>query len=143
MRHEPKPLVEQHYHIQELIDRQQKRVEDRNYHREKDKECEERDQLIQEAAVVALTDFWCEDCKLDFKSVAMKQVEVDWSNSTQNIAFYKAKCFCGKWCMRLITDKFRDGFWVRSKNIAKDRGKHYKDTLQPFETGFQLLYGKK
>ena len=141
-KHEPKPLIEHHYHIQELIDAQEKRVEDRNRHREREKERAERDDIIKDAKVVVVTDFWCEHCKQDFKSMAIKQVEKDWT-ADQDIAFYKTKCDQGHWCIRLITDRQRDAFWVKSKLMVLDRGNHYADTLQPWETGFNLLYGRK
>jgi len=145
MRYEntPRPDIELHPHIRDLIEGQEKRVYDRNYHRSKDKEKEERDDLIKDNKMMAVTDFYCTDCKKDFKGVAVKQVEVDWTNSTQRIAFYKTKCFCGKWAVRLITDKNRDGFWVRSRAVRADQGKHYADMIQPHETGFNLLYGRK
>lgn len=140
--HIPRPEIEQHYHIRELIERQEKRVADRNYHREKAKESSERDSLIKDSKIVVLTDFWCEGCSKDFKSISIRQVEADWSCPTQNIAFYKTKCECGKWCIRLITDKNRDGYWTRSRGVARDRGRHYADTIQPGETGFNMLYKK-
>lgn len=143
MKHQPKPDIEQHFHIEELINRQEKRSADKVYHQNRIKTLEERESLIKDNKVLTLTDFWCDNCKVDFKSQAIKQVEVDWTNTTQTIAFYKTKCFCGKWCMRLITDRHRDAFWFKSTNIARDRGVHYADTLQPFETGFNLLYGKQ
>lgn len=139
----PRPEVEQHYHIRELIDRQEKRTADRNYHREQAKEMGEREALIADAKPVCLTDFWCSDCQKDFKSVAIKQVEIDWSNTKQNIAFYKTKCFCGKWAIRFITDKNRDGYWVRSRAVGADRGKFHNDLIQPHQSGFNLLFGKK
>ncbi len=142
-KHAPKPLIEEHYHIQELVDRQEKRTSDRNYHREKAKDREERNDLIKDSKPVALTDFWCESCAKDFKSVAIKQIEVDWSCPTQSIAFYKTKCYCGKWCIRLVTDRHKDAFWSKSKLMALDRGNHYADTIQPYETNFNLLYGKR
>lgn len=138
----PKPLVEEHYHIQELIDRQEKRAGDRTYHQNRIKSLEDRDLVIKDAKLVCLTDFWCDSCVKDFKSVAIKQIEVDWSNTSQNIAFYKTKCWCGKWCIRFITDKHRDGFWTRSRLVNLDKGNHYNDTVQPHETGFNLLYKK-
>lgn len=141
--HEPKPLIEQHYHITELIERQQKRTDDRNYHREKGKALEERNDLIRDSKLVTVTDFWCDDCRKDFKSMSIREVEIDWSNTLQNIAFYKTKCDCGKWCIRLITDRHKDAFFTKSKLMALDRGNHYADTVQPYESGFNLLYGKK
>lgn len=139
----PHPLVEDHYHIQELINAQEKRSADRTYHQDRVKELEERDKLIADSKWVTQTDFYCSECKKDFKSQAIKQTELDWTNSGQRIAFYKTKCFRGHWCMRLITDKHKDGFYQKSKFVALDRGNHYADSIQPFETGFNLLYGKK
>lgn len=138
----PRPEIEQHWHIRELIETQERRSDDRTYHRDRIKALEERKKLIQEAKSVTLTDFWCNRCKKDFKSLAYKQVEQDW-NANQEIAFYKTKHFCGSWCIRLITDKLKDGFWVRSRFLALDRGNHFADTIQPHETGFNLLYGRK
>jgi hypothetical protein len=138
----PRPLVENHYHIRELIERQEQRSADRTYHRDKEKQSYERDDEIRDAKFMVATDFWCHHCRQDFKSVVVKQVEVDWSNTKQRIAFYKAKCDAGHWCIRLITDKNRDGFWVRSKAVARDMGEHFADTLQPHQTGFNMLYKK-
>lgn len=143
MKHQPKPLIEEHYHIQELIDGQEKRTNDRNYHREKEKEREERNDLIKDSQIVVVTDFFCHKCKEDFKSMAIRQVEIDWTNSNQYIAFYKTKCDKGHWCIRLITDRHKDAFWSKSRLMALDRGNHYADTVQPYETNFNLLYGKK
>lgn len=139
----PKPLIEQHYHIQELIERQQVRSDDRQYHKDRIKTLEEREDLIKDSKEYALTDFWCDRCKEDFRAVAIRQIEVDWSCPTQRIAFYKTKCFKGHWCIRLITDRNMDGFYQKSRFVLLDRGNHYADTLQPFESGFNLLYGKK
>lgn len=139
----PVPHTETHYHIQELIDRQEKRAADRILYRDKEKTSEERDSLIKDAKVVTLTDFFCTQCEKDFKGIAALQVEGDWSNLEQRIAFYRTKCFKGHWCMRLVTDRHRDSYWTRSKAVHRDRGRHFADTIQPHESGFQLLYGRK
>lgn len=141
--HAPHPEVENHYHIRKLIESQEKRVADREYHRTRLKDLEDRNDYIKDAQFGVITDFWCDRCQQDFKSQAIKQVEVDWTNSQQRIAFYKTKCFQGHWCMRLITDRHKDQFWQKSKLVALDRGNHYADTVQPYETGLNLLYGKK
>lgn len=139
----PRPLVEGHYHIRELIEAQEKRSADRTHHRNKEKELEERDTVLTDSKLVVVTDFWCDHCKIDFKSIAIRHIEKDW-NCNQNIAFYKSKCRqCKTWCIRLITDKLKDGFWSKSRNIARDRGNAYADTVQPHMTGFNLLYGNK
>lgn len=140
--HTPRPEVEHHYHIKDLIERQERRVYDRNYHREKAKNLDDRESTIRDALVLTRTDFACPTCGQEFQSQAVKQIEYDWS-ANQRIAFYKTKCFNGHWCIRLITDKYKDGFWARSKRLARDRGTYFNDTVQPGDTNYQLLYGKK
>ncbi len=139
----PRPLVEHHPHIKMLIESQEKRATDRTYYRERDKASAERMDIIKDSKNVELKDFWCPICRTDFKGVAVKQVEVDWSNSVQYIAFYRTKCWKGHWVQRLITDKFKDSYWSKSLRVAKDRHDAHNDLLQPFESGFQLLYGRK
>lgn len=140
--HTPRPHVESHYHIRELIETQEKRSNERQYHREKEKERYEINEEVKAAQLVVVTDFWCDTCKQDFKSMSIKEVEIDWNNQANSVAFYRSKCDQGHWCIRLITDKYRDGFWTRSKTIVRDRGMHYADTIQPHETNFNMLYGK-
>lgn len=138
----PHPLIEDHYHIQMLFESQEKKAADRAFHKERIKEREDRDDLIKSAEGFVTTDFYCSECKLDFKSQAIKQIEEDWS-ANQRIAYYKTKCFKGHWCMRLITDKEKDGYYQKSRMIAKQRGMYHNDILQPFETNYNLVYGKK
>jgi hypothetical protein len=141
--HTPHPLLEDHYHIRDLINAQERRAADRQYHRDRIKEQEDRNGIIADAKPVTLTEFWCDECHLDFKGEAVKQIEDDWTNPKQQIAFYKTKCFKQHWCIRLITDRHMDGFFQKSRRVAADRGNHAIDTLQPFETGFNMVYGKK
>jgi hypothetical protein len=141
--HVPRPFIEHHYHIRELIERQERRVADRNDYRNRKKARDERESVLLDSKSTAVTDFWCDRCKKDFKCHVVRQIENDWHDTDDRIAFYKTKHDCGNWCMRYITDKSRDPFWFKSKLVALDRGNHYADTLQPFETGFNLLYGKK
>lgn len=142
--HQPRPEVEYHYHIRELIENQEKRTNDRNLHRNREKTIAEREEEIQKAKPGDVIEFYCADCEEDFAHVAFKQVETDWSNTSQRIAFYKGKCpECDSWAIRYITDKFSDPYWSESKQVARDRGKHFGDILQPGETGYQLLYGRK
>lgn len=143
MNHGPKPLIEEHYHIQDLIDGQQKRVDDREDSRVRKLEGKDRQDEINDAKSVIVTDFWCHTCKEDFKSMAIKEIEMDWSCPGQNIAFYKSKCDKGHWCIRLISDKVKDSFWMNSQAVARDRGKFSNAIIQPFETGYNLLYGKR
>lgn len=139
----PKPLIEEHYHIQELMDFQDKRSKERTETRNRLKEAEEREDLIKDAKLFIVTDFYCAKCKEDFRSQSIKEVEQDWSCLSQRIAFYKSKCSKGHWVIRLITDREIDAFWMKSRKVALDRGNHFRDIMQPFETGYNMLYGKK
>ncbi len=141
--HTPRPEIENHYYIRELIEGQDRRSQDRTYHQNRIKANEERAKDIKDAKAKELKAFYCETCKLDFLGEAFKEVEDDWSCYGQQIAFYKTKCFKGHWCMRLITDTHKDSYWFRSKRVAADRGQHSLDTLQPGETNYELLYSRK
>lgn len=140
---EPHPLIEDHYHIRELINAQEKRAADRDYHRFRHKVENDRITEINSTDIKVTTEFWCETCKQDFKGEALRQVEVDWTNPRQTIAFYRTKCFKGHWCMRHITDKLIDPYFEQSRAVARQRGEHFADTLQPFQNGFNMVYGKK
>lgn len=143
MTNEPRPEIENHYHIRELIERQEKRSDDRIYHQQRVKNNEEREKEIAVAPQKEVKMFWCNHCQKDFQGEAFKHVEVDWTNPSQRIALYKTKCFCGEWSARLITDRWKDGYTFRSKKVAKDRMRHFEDLIQPFETNYELLYSKK
>lgn len=142
MKHDPKPLIEEHYHIQELIDAQDKRAKDRTYHQERVKSSGERELEIRRADQKVTMMFYCRTCKKDFVGEAFKHVEQDWSNGAQ-FAFYKTKCFNGHWVNRFILNKDKDPYFFRSPFIARQRVVNHADLLQHFETGYQLMYGHK
>ena len=140
----PRPELENHPHIRMLIETQEKKTKDRNLHRDKDKELAERQEEIDRYKPVDIIEFLCEECKEDFAHLAYKQVETDWSNTAQKIAFYKGVHEdCGTWAIRYITDRNADPYWMQSAQVARDRGKHFADILQPFESGFELMFGRK
>ncbi len=139
----PRPLVEEHYHIRELIEGQEKRTADRNYHRQKQKDLQDREDYIIDSKLVTITDFYCVKCGKDFKAQSIRQIETDWSNPKQRIAFYKTKCEQGHWNIRLITDRNKDPFFFKSKLLAKDRANHMLDIMQPDQIGYKTLYGYK
>lgn len=141
--HTPRPNAEHHFHIQDLIESQDKRAKARTEFREKEKAKEDREDLIRDSKLFAITDFWCHACKEDFKAQTIREIEEDWSNMSQRIAFYRTKHYCGKWCIRFITDRHRDPFWQRSRAVRADQRNHRNDTLQPYESGYNLLYNKK
>ena len=139
----PRPDIEQHPHIRKLIERQEKKSDDRTRHRNSNKEIAERQEEIDKAKPHDVIEFFCTHCQEDFAHLAHKQVETDWSNTNQKIAFYKGKHDCGYWAIRHITDKFMDAYWFESLQVARDRGEHHDSLLQPFESGYQLLFGRK
>lgn len=142
MRNRAYAAVEQHYHIKELIDAQEKRAEDREQHRAKAKNKEERMEEIKDSKGKDIKPFWCSACKEDFIAESIKEVEKDWTCMTQYIAFYRTKHWCGKWCIRLVTDTYKDAYWFKSRMVKADQGKHYAETIQPHQTGFNILYKK-
>lgn len=142
-KNEAKPLIEEHYHIQELIENQTKRANEREYYRQQSKNKALRGELIADSKDIEIKEFYCRTCKQDFPSLAHKQVEVDWSNTDQHIAFFKTKHSCGTWCIRYITDRLDDPYWMESPKVYRDRGEHYQDLIQPFENGYNLLYGRQ
>lgn len=138
--HTPHPLVEDHYHIRHLIYSQEKRVQDRIYHKRRLELAYEHEEDIKKYPAICLLDFWCDKCKEDFTANTAKQTQDDWHG--REIAFYKTKCWKGHWCIRHITDRLRDPYFIKSKKIIKDREKYNYDTLQPYEDGFNMVYGK-
>lgn len=140
--HTPRPEVEHHFHIRDLIEQQEKKAKDRTYHREFADAKEERRKVMEDSLEYTTMDFWCNDCREDFKANAVREIEQDWTNPRQFIGFYKTKHWCGKWCLRHITDKNRDAYWFKSKAVRVDRAKGHNDLIQPFESGYNLLYGK-
>lgn len=139
LRHVPKPLVEEHYHINDLIEAQEKRTADRTLHQNREKERGERMKEIEIAKDVEAKGFWCVTCSVDFVAPAYKFKD-NWGDN----AWYKTKHHpCGTWCMRNITDTWRDSYWTKSVGVSHGRGKHFADAVQPTDTNFNLLYGKK
>lgn len=139
----PRPNLEWHPQIRELITTQDKRALEREQSRTRKQSYEERNEDIKKAPWKETKAFYCESCRKDFIGEAIKQVEADWSNTSQSIAFYKTKCFCGKWAMRHITDIHQDRYFAKSKIIAAHRMKHAMDILQQFQTGYNLVWGKR
>lgn len=133
----PKPLIEEHYHIRELIEGQEKHSSNRTYYQEIEKRRDSNLKDIAEFKDVELLDFWCNTCKIDFGGRAKKQID-----SWDNIAYYKIKHTCGTWTLRRITDRLNDLYWFKSRKVAFDRGKSFVDVLQPFESGYNMVYGK-
>lgn len=87
--------------------------------------------------------FYCKECDKDYVPNRIYKREVqDW-NTEIPFRYWKARCHCDKWNTRLITDKVKDIFFVKSPTIKRERRLRKKDILQPQDTGYQMLYGNK
>lgn len=88
--------------------------------------------------------FYCGPCGKDFTPRRIfKEEDQDW-NRGGKFRYWKARHRdCGTWCKRLISDKAKDPFWRLSPSVKRQRALFKRDVLQPHETGFNMLYGKK
>jgi len=85
--------------------------------------------------------FYCKRCKQDYFPRRIVKVEQqDW-NTHGTFRFWRSK-HCGIWNVRLITQKIKDPFFIKSPSVIRDRRLHKLDMLQPTETGFDMLYKK-
>ena len=137
MKENPHPVVEDHYYIRELIEKQEKRTADKKKWQEWKKNEVGFQEYCKDFKEIELLNFYCQKCETDFTARAKKQID-----SWDNIAYYKIKHRCGTWSIRHITDRLTDQYFYKSKQVAKDREKGKVDMLQPFETGYNLAYGK-
>lgn len=135
----PTPLVEEHHHIRELIERQERRVEDRTRAQNIEKNRDSALKYIQGYKDIETLDFHCKDCGVDFVARARKQID-SWDKTW---AYYKTKHTCENWCIRHITNRLRDEYYFLSPKIARERAEQHNDLIQPFQTGYNTLYGKK
>lgn len=88
--------------------------------------------------------YYCTKCKKEYSmNRAFKVSEIDWIRDSIFRYWRTKHKQCGTWNKRFITDKAKDPFWRLSPTIKQDRSKHYKDMIQPSETGFSMLYGSK
>lgn len=86
--------------------------------------------------------FYCKNCKKDyFPQRVVKVEQYDW-NTGGTFRFWRSK-HCGMWNVRLITQKIKDKFFIKSPSVCRDRRRFKEDMLQPTESGFSMLYGNK
>lgn len=86
--------------------------------------------------------FYCSKCKQDYFPKRIVKVEQNDWNTGGTFRFWRSK-HCGVWNVRLITQKIKDKFFIKSPSVCRDRRLHQLDMLQPFQTGFDMMYGKK
>lgn len=86
--------------------------------------------------------FYCSKCKEDYVPKRVYKVEsIDWN--TNGVFRYWRSKHCKRWNTRLITDKIKDKFFIKSPSLIRDRRLMKLDMLQPGDTGFSMLYGRK
>ena len=135
--------VDEDPHIKALKDRTSRRSEEREKYRDAKKLEGEREGIIADTPQEIIKDYWCRKCEKDLVIVSQKCIESDWTNSGQRIAYYAGQCPCGAILKRRISDSFSDPYHLESEKIKKQRIEHYKDIIQPHESGYQMLYGNK
>lgn len=100
---------------------------------------EERTREIVDAKQVLRMSFWCEDCSADFNARATKIVRKH--PGKLPIAWWVAFCPVRHKCIRRITDKINDKYYLQSLVVRRDRAKFADDLLTPDHHRFWLLYG--
>jgi hypothetical protein len=86
--------------------------------------------------------FYCDVCDKDYFPRRIVKIEQDdWDNG--GVYRYWRSKHCSKWHRRLINHKIKDKFWRKSPSVIRDRRLNSLDMIQPQETGFDMLYGKK
>lgn len=141
--HTPRPLVEDHHHIRELIEGQERIAADRQWHRDNESANQDRAKELASLERRQVMPFWCRLCARELHAETILEVERGWENPDVPVAFYRTKCEAGHWCIRHGLDKGRDPYFERSRSVARDRGEHAADVLQPWESGYDMLYGRK
>lgn len=103
-----------------------------------------RDELKKELdvdEVIPASIFYCKECKKDYFPKRVVKVEQNDWNTGGKFRFWRSK-HCGVWNARLISQKIHDKFFIKSPSVCRDRRINKNDLIQPFETGFNMLYGK-
>lgn len=85
--------------------------------------------------------FYCKVCKKDYFPMRIVKVEQNDWNTGGTFRFWRSK-HCGVQNVRLITQKIKDKFFIKSPSVCRDRRLNSNDLIQPQQTGFNLLYGK-
>lgn len=131
-----------HERLKAIIDNQQ---EERQRYKHAQGLSEDNENRIKEGLQMRVTDFYCKNCKCDYQDYRTTGVvETDWNIPGADVAYWNSKHRkCGRWNRRYITGKNNDPYWTRSPKMRRDRGNFYRDMIQPHESGFNLLYGRK
>lgn len=83
--------------------------------------------------------FYCKECKKDYFPQRIVKVEQNDWDTGGTFRFWRSK-HCSTWNVRLISQKIHDKFFIKSPSIIRDRRRFANDLLQPFQTGYDMLY---
>lgn len=114
------------------------REERARYQRRYD-QLQERVREIADARQLIRMSFWCESCEADFNAKAYKVVRLH--RGKLPIAWWVGFCPARHKCIRRITDKVNDKYYLRSFIVKRDRARYADDLLTPEHHRFWLLYG--
>lgn len=102
---------------------------------------QDRTREIVDAKDKMINTFWCDTCKADFTGRAYKVVRK--MPKKMPIAWYVGFCPARHKCIKRITEKPNDPYYMRSYIVKRDRARHADDLLTPNDPRFWLLYGHK
>jgi len=125
---------------EKLIERIKENRDMRERVRRREKDAQERESTIRDALPEVKADFWCDGCKKDFTSTGRKVASYV---TGVPVAWYTARCKCGRKAIRRITDKSRDPYYKKSFLIRFQRVRNYNDMLSPADDLFKIIYPKE
>lgn len=102
---------------------------------------QERTREIVDAREKMINTFWCDTCQADFTGRADKIVRK--VPKKMPIAWYVGFCPVRHKCIKRITEKPNDPYYLRSYIVKRDRARHRDDLLTPNDPRFWLLFGHK
>lgn len=97
--------------------------------------------MIVEAPQKLRYPFWCDECKSDFMGIGYKVMRK--LRARLPIGWWVAYCPARHKCIRRITDRSNDPYFVKSFIVKRDRARYRDDLLTPDDHRFWLLYGHK
>ena len=128
------------HEYQHLIDRVERRKEERKRISWRESEYKDHIKAIKEASGVANMSFWCNTCKRDYDTLGVRRVG---QAGLWPVAWYVGKCGCGSENIRRVTDKSKDLYYFRSKMIRFQRASMALDLLNPDDPLFPVIYSKQ
>lgn len=100
---------------------------------------QDRTREITDAKQILRMSFWCEVCEADFNAKAYKIIRMH--RGKLPIAWWVGFCPARHKCIRRVTDKVNDKYYLHSYIVKRDRARFSDDLLTPENHRFWLLYG--